>query len=908
MLYGRRTECERLDELLAAARSGRGGALVLRGEAGTGKTALLDYAADAAADLRVIRAAAVAPEADLAFAGLHQICTPLLGRLEDLPVPQRDALEVVFGRRAGPAPDQFLAGLAVLSLLAGAAADGPLVCVIDDGQWLDRASGQALAFAARRLQAEPVAMLFAIDGPESDARWADGHSASHHRASHHRASDHRADHHRADRHGTNPAGLAELAVGGLREADARDLLAAALPWPLDGRVRDRIVAETGGNPRALTELARGLSPARLAGGFGLAGARSAAVPVEPVLERQLAALPAQTRLLLVVAAAEPAGDPALVWRAAGRLGIPAEAATAAAAAGLAGFGPGVRFRDQRVRSAAYQLASLPDRQAAHRALAEATDPLTAPDWRAWHRAEAAPGPDETVAAELARTAGQAQARGGLAAAGAFLGRAAILSLDQSGRSERALAAARAMVQAGAFDEARDLLELAGSGIPGGVARAGDVVRGGGVIRGGLDALYDAMFADHVAGPGLALSRAPLARVALPRAGLAEVAWDRTALPLSGFRRDMPVGEELRWLWLVSSVALYVWDHRQWDALTRRYVRLARDAGALGELPLALDSRTYVHLFAGELATAATLADEARTVSAATGSALIPGGPLILAALRGRQAEARALISAMELAAARPGAGVAITTARWAGALLGNGLGQYADALAAAGPGGEDEAEFGPATWSRVELIEAAARTGQPGQAAAALRLLSESTQASGTSWALGVEARCRALLSAGEAAEDLYLTALDRLGQGRTVVDLARTHLLYGEWLRRENRRTEAREQLRRAHQMLTAMGAEAFAERARRELLATGEMVRKRTVESVAAVTELTDQEAQIARRARAGRTNAEIGMELFLSPRTVEWHLRKVFAKLGITSRRELTVKLAEAVNGEAVLSAGR
>ena len=906
VLFGRRSECEVLDVRLAQVRAGGSGALVLSGDAGVGKTALLDYLVRSAADLWVVRVAGVESEMELPFAALHQLCGPAMHRLGRVPGPQRDALEIAFGLHAGPAPDHFLVGLAVLSLLAEAAADHPLVCVIDDAQWLDRASAQVLAFAARRLMAESVLVILATRERDGDLH-----------------------------------GLPEMVVAGLRSADARELLASAVRWPLDERVAEQVVAETRGNPLALLELLRGLSPEQLAGGFGLPQALPVAGRIEESFLRRVEALPAATRLLLVVTAADPAGDPAQLWRAAGRLGIPAAAAAPAAEAGLAEIGIRVRFRHPLVRSAAYRSAPLAERQDAHRALADVTDPVADPDRHAWHRAHAAPGPGEDVAAELERAADRAQARGGLAAAAAFLERAAGLTPDPARRVGRALAAAAAAVRAGVFGTALGLLGMAEAG-PLDELQQGraDLVRAQlafvsnrgsdapplllaaarrlepidiGLARATyLDAINAAMFAGHLAGPGAGvLDVARAARAAPPGQapprppdllldGLAANFSDgyRAGLPLlqralALYGHQMSAEEELRWLWLACIAALHLWDDGKWDVLSRRHVDLARQVGALGELPLALSSRVFLLLFAGELVTAASLTEEVQVATEATGSNLAPYGALGVAVMRGRETEASALTGATGQDVALRGEGIGVTLTKWASAVLYNGLGWYDRALTAAEQGSEDPDELGLAVWSMVELIEAAARTGQPGRAAAALRFLAEITSAAGTDWALGIQARSQALLGEGDSAERLYLEAIERLGRTRIRIELARAHLVYGEWLRRENRRVDARAQLRTAHEMFGSMGAEGFAERARRELLATGETVRKRTVDTRE---ELTAQERQVAWRARDGYSNSEIGAELFLSPRTVEWHLRKVFTKLGITSRRQLREALPD------------
>src|SRR4051794_7977902 len=418
-LLGRRSECQTLDRLLEAVRGGESRALVLRGEPGVGKTALLDYTIESASELRVVRAFGVESEMELAFAGLQQLCASMLDRLECLPGPQRDALATAFGLRAGETPDRFLVGLAALGLLSEVAGERPLLCVVDDAQWLDRASAQALGLIARRLVAESVALVFAVRVPSEEQEL---------------------------------ARLPELVVEGLRGGDARALLDSVIRGPLDDRVLDRIVAETRGNPLALLELPRGLTPAELAGGFGLPHAPPLPDRIEDSFRRRLAPLPAPTRELMLVAAAEPAGEPVLVWRAADRLGIGVGDATPAAAAGLLEFGARVRFRHPLVRSAVYRAAAPADRRRVHQALAEAADADVDPDRRAWHRAEAAPGPDENVASELERSAGRAQRRGGVAAAAAFLERATELTPEPAHRAQRALAAAQAKHDAGAVVE------------------------------------------------------------------------------------------------------------------------------------------------------------------------------------------------------------------------------------------------------------------------------------------------------------------------------------------------------------------------------------------------------------------------------------------------------------------------
>jgi DNA-binding CsgD family transcriptional regulator len=899
-LIDRFAERRLLDSLLRDVRSGQSCVLVLHGDPGIGKSALMDYVARQAAGCRVVRAAGVESEMELAHAALHQLCIPLLDRLDLLPAPQRDALSIAFGMSAGQAPDRLVIGLAVLSLFSAVAEDRPLVCLIDDLQWLDNASAQVFGFLARRLVAESVVLIMATRAVNPEM-----------------------------------SKLPSLEVGGLRDTDALALLDVALTAPLDERVRDQIVAETRGNPLALLELPRGVADNELVGGFGMPSALRLSGRIEESFQRRIAALPEKTRRLLLIAAAEPTGDLALVWRAAARLGIGTDAAAPAAEDGLVDFGTRVRFRHPLVRSAIYQSAPVQDKQSVHRALAEVTDPVSEPDRRAWHRAEATGGPDEDVSEELERSADRARARGGLAAAAAFLERATMLTLEPAQRSARALAGASAKVQAGAFDAAVNLLALAERGPLSDFQQANaDLIRAqlafvtnrgsdapplllkaaqrlepidGVLCRATyLEALSAAMFAARLAVGGgvLEIARAAEAapRPASPR--LPDLLLDGFAayftggysagLPLlrravKAARRKKSADDDLRWLWLAGIAALHIWDDDSWDVVSAHHVELARVAGALTELPLALTSRAVMLLFVGELSAAESLIHEAETITEATGDTVAPpGGALGLAAFRGREGEVSRLIDAMTRDVIRRGEGVGLTIVEWSEAVLNNGVAIYDKAMITAQRAAEHVTDIGVSAWGTVELIEAAVRGTMMDTAAAALSQLCEITSASGTDWALGVEARCCALLSDGADAERLYREAIERLGRTRMRVELARTHLLYGEWLRRERRRTDARAQLRTAHDMFDAMGVEAFAERARRELLATGETARKRT--AAPSGPQLTPQEEQVARLAAEGLTNPEIGARLFISPKTVQYHLSKVFTKLGISSRSQL------------------
>jgi len=885
-------------------RTGQSRVLVVRGELGIGKTALLDCLAGLASGCRVVHAAGVQPEMELAFATLHQMCAPMLVHAGRLPAPQRQALRTALGISAGPPPDRFLVGLAVLALLSEAAGERPLLCVVDDAQWLDRASAQALGFVARRLAAEPVGMVFAARDP-----------------------------------GGELAGLPELAVTGLPEDDARALLDSALAGPLDARVRDRIIAEARGNPLALLELPRGLTSARLAGGFGLPGALPLEGRIQESFRQQFEALPAQTRQLLQLAAADPSGDPRLVWRAARQLGIPEAAAIPAVEAGLVEFGARVRFRHPLVRPAAYWSASIQERQAAHGALAEASSPQIDPDRCAWHRAQAAPGPDEEIAGDLERSAGRALARGGLAAAAAFLERAAMLTPGPVRRAQRLLAAARAKRDGGALDEALELL-LAVETCPLGQLQAAEMERLRGQIAfdqyAGIDAprlllraarrleplnaalarethleaLLAAIWAGDPHATAGVREAAEAARAAPPASDsprAIDVLLDAVALRFTdgyataasaltralGLLLALEVGaaEAGCQPWLAgarvgTTMAIEIWDFESWQVLAARQVQLARDAGALVHLQFALTVLVAADMFGGELAAAAQLVDEDRLIAEATGTRPIGYPAMMLAAWRGQEATAVELIETVVQEAAARGLVRLVNVGDHASSTLYNGLGRHDAARDAARRAFErDLPGFGPLVVP--ELAEAAARTGDTELLRAALDWLTERTRVTPTNWALGIEAQVRALLSEGEDAESHYRESIERLSRTRVRAQLARAHLLYGEWLRRERRPAQAREQLRTAHQMLEAIGIGAFAERARRELAAAGETTGKRAVEPAV---QLTAQEAQVARLARDGLSNPEIGARLFISTRTVQYHLGKVFTKLGISSRSQL------------------
>ncbi|WP_240809861.1 AAA family ATPase [Actinomadura sp. WMMA1423] len=896
-LLGRGPELAVVDEMLAAVDMGESRVLVVHGAPGVGKSALLGYAEHAATGMRVLRAAGVESEMELPFATLHQLCAPLLDRLPHLPAPQRAALETVFGIRSEAPPERFLVGLAVLSLLSDASEERPLLCVVDDAHWVDQASLQVLGFVARRLLAESVVLLFGARERSQDLR-----------------------------------GLPEMEVAGLRDADAQTLLDSVTYGRLDQRVRDRIVTETRGNPLALLELPRGLSVTQMAGGFGLLRSDTLPGRIEQSFLARIGGLPEEARLLLLIAAAEPVGDPTLVWGAARRLGVARTEALADGTREWLSLDARVTFRHPLVRSALYRSASKEDLRAVHLALAEVTDPEVDPDRRAWHLAAAAPAPDEAVAAELERSADRAQARGGLAAAAAFLQRCVTLTVDTARRAERALAAADATLQAGDLDAARRFADMADRNARDEFQRVrAHLVRSHITFAAGLDqeappllltaaqrlepfdmdlaretyliawgtAALIAAHSDSLVAISEAMRALPAPQGApdaldLVLEGYALLVTEGRAAAAPALRRalaalaDLPVREVLKWGWVANGVSAAVWDDRAMRVLVGRVVEGVRAAGALTELPFCLTSLGIAVAWTGDFTAAAAIVAEIEDVSAATGVPIAPHVELRLNALRGREAEAEALIAATIEEVGAGGQLMGVTVAQWAAAVLCNGLGRYRQALAAAQVCTR-MAELWVSVWALPELVEAAVRAGEDDIARAALDDLADATEPSGTDWALGVLARSRALLSDGAAAEELHVEAIERLGRTQLRPELARAHLLYGEWLRRSRRRVEARDRLRTAYDMFASIGMEAFAERAHRELLATGENVRKRTAD-VSSGEELTPQERQIALLVREGLTNPEIGTRLFISPRTVEWHLRKVFAKLSITSRRQL------------------
>jgi DNA-binding CsgD family transcriptional regulator len=899
---GRTRERAVVDAMLHRAYDGESAALVMLGEAGIGKTALMNYCARQAAGCRVARIAGVQTEFEMPYAALHQLCQPMLDHLDALPEPQQMALRVAFGLAAGNPPDRFVVGLAVLGLLAEAASQRPLVCLVDDAQWLDEPSRQVLGFVGRRVVAEAVILVFA----------------------------------ERETAGEHMLALPTLTLEGLGQEAARALLMAAVPGQLDDQVRDRIVAETRGNPLQLLELPRGMNAAELSGGFAPPHLNTSVAQMEQLYSRRISTLPEPTQRLLRLAAADPTGDATLLWRAAHMLGVTHDAATEAESEQLLEIGSRVRFRHPLVRSAAYATGTADDRRATHAALAEATDAQVDPERRVWHLAAAAAGPDEVVAGELERTAAAVQARAGLAAAAAFLQRSLELTEDPARRPERALAAAQSHMHAGAFETARGMLAEAAAVAMDDV-QLGRIERLRGQVQYASDpgpeapvllveaakrleplninmareTYLDAWMAALAVGPralpgGLlpevsrAARSAPPARPPTPPCdlfldGLAIVVTDGRAAAAADLRvavdaflsDEIPDSDLLQWGHLASATACMLWDWKSWDALTVKHVRLARISGALAPLSIALNSRGVYAAWCGDFAAATAIVAEYEAVNDATGIGWYSACGLTQAAYLGGP-DALALMASSAEKSAQHGIGQGVQYAAWTRAILCNGLGHYADALAAAEQAAYEMETVTGTGWALPELIEAAVRSRQPEVAQQAMQRLRDHTLED-ADWAAGIEARSRALVTEGAEAEHWYGEAVLLLGRTPLRTELARAYLLYGEWLRRERRLLDAREQLTIAHDMLTTMGVDAFAERARRELLATGVKTRRRT-SGRHSQNELTGQEEHIARLARDGRTNPEIGAELFLSIRTVEWHLSNVFIKLGITSRREL------------------
>ncbi|GAA0623492.1 LuxR family transcriptional regulator [Kutzneria viridogrisea] len=852
--------------------------LVLRGEPGIGKSALLDHVEHATPErFQVIRASMSEFEGELPFAALHQLCLPVLPHLDTLSVPYRDSLLVAFGLADG-APDPFRVGLAVLELFAAAATERPVLCVVDDAHWMDVASARALTFLARRIAAEPIAMVFAVRDQDVPRELDE---------------------------------LPGLMVGGLSDAHARALLAEEKTVTLDERVREHLLAEARGNPLALIELPK-------AGGFELPTPSPVARRIERCFRARIAQLPPDARLLLILASAEPTGDPRLLWAAAQRLDIDVPSASAAAeASGLVLFDTRARFCHPLARSAAYRAAEPNQRRAAHRALADATDPAVAPDRRAWHRGQATAEPDEQVAEELESSASRAQARGGVAASAAFLKRAAVLSLDPGKQTERTLAATRAALEAGQINAAADLLASIDTDTLDDLQHASvDLLRGRIAFVHGADGAVKGPQLILRAGQRLAASDPERSRecvvaalemglVVARAAGVMELVLDaaRSApaasrppdlldalvlLRTEGHRAGLPAlrevltGEDAAWTRapaLATVLAGELWDLDLHGTIIDWLIRDGRDTGSPMTIRLGLSQVALAAVCTGDFGQAMAAIAEEEAIADALGDLPQLYPRVHLAAMRGRRQEVLDLFTE----SMSRGNGQLTANAHWAKAVLHNGLGEYPSALDAATRAVADGDLFITGI-ALPELVEAAVRCGENAVARSALDSLAERTEPAGTSLALGVLAGTRALVSD---AEDDYLEALKHLTDSRLPPNLARAHLLYGEWLRRAGRRLDAREHLRTAQEQLSEIGLEAFAQRAAEELRATGEVARSRSKHTY---DRLTMQEMHVARQVAAGATSKEVATRLFLSPRTVDAHLRNIFRKLGVTSRRQL------------------
>jgi DNA-binding CsgD family transcriptional regulator len=909
-VLGRAEERQWLADLLGKARDGHGGVVVLRGEAGIGKSALLEDLADRATDSCICRVVGVESEMELAYAGLQQLCGPLLGRLPTLPSLHRNALETVFGLSAGSPPDRFLVGMAVLDLLAMVSQGEPLLWLVDDAQWLDRSSIQTIAFVGRRLLAERAVIVIAVRGTGEEGEL---------------------------------AGLPEIRLAGLSTDDAEKLLASVVTGPTDPPVRDRIIAETRGNPLALLELPRAWTAAELVEGL----TESASVPLTGQLElafaKRLAELPPDTQTLLALAAAEPTGDPTLLWSGAQQLGLDWSAAAPAERAGLIEFGRRVYFRHPLVRSAAYRAAPVQKRLEVHRALAQVTDPVRDPDRRAWHRANSTVAHDEEIAVELELSAGRAKARGGLLAAAALLERAALMTPDGSRRADRTLAAATSKRDAGALEAALRLLSAVESEprselrnalaeqLRGRIAfdqRRGAVAAelllsaaqrlepfDPGLARvTHLEALAAAVWASDGDGQELIRKVAESARAAPPADAnprTADLLLDALACRVTeGYEaaapeltnalvaaRDHDIGaddaEGLSWLAgnrVAGIIATEAWDYATGRALAERQVTMARDSGALVQLQFALNFLANNVVLTGDIRTAMALVEEERLVSTLTGVMPVGYSSILIDAFRGDAPTAIPMIAAMIETATCDGQGRIVAFANYVSAVLYNGLGRHAEALACARRVVEWDT-LGYQTLAAGELAEAAARENDADLLAEISAWVRARAAATPTPWALGIAARVHALDADASDADDLYRESIRHLSETPLRVELARSHLLYGEWLRRRGQRGDARDQMVIAYDALHEMGIAAFAERARRELsAATGRRTRRH---DDAPSARLTSQETQIARLVQQGLSNREIGGRLFLSPRTVEWHLRNIFGKVGVTSRRHLRDK---------------
>lgn len=912
-MLGRAREQAVLDELLAAARQGRGGSLVIVGEPGIGKTSLLDHGIAAADGFRVATATGVQAEQELPFAGLQQLLTAIPDAAERLAGPQGQAIRVALGQAEHPIPRPFLLGMALLGLLSAASAERPVLCVVDDVHWLDASSVQVLGIVARRVERLPVAMVF-VKRAGLDVDGVDG--------------------------------IADLPLGGLDEADSRTLLQSVAGGPMDEEVVARILLEASGNPLMIREATK----ASLLHLERAIGSNGATLPMASRLERafssRMARLDEPSSCVLLLAAADPTGDPRLVARAAAVAGCTIDDLAPAEAAGLVRIGRRLTFEHPLVRSAAYGRATAEELRRAHAALAEATDRQRDPDRRAWHQALATFGLSEPVAAALEQSAGRAGARGGFLAAAAFYERAMRLAEAPATRIRCAVAGATALELAGAQPRALRMLQEARWDADDPVDRARlDVVRGrllftlersarpvelflsaaealaptdpAAARETYLDALSAATLAASGEDGSDIRSTAERASAAPPPAPdghrtidrllevMREMAVAEPAESLPLLRRHLQEftdvaddpGSRARWLWIASRLAAIGWDERRWGDFIDEGVATARAAGALTAVAATITTGVALELLRGRGRDARALADEALEIWDSIAIPRAPYGIGAVAAWDG-EPEGRALLTRVLQESAEHGEGMARPFVHWASALNAVGDMRYDEALPHALAAARYPVVIVYSTWGLVEAVEAAARGGDHDAAAQALRRLAVSTGAAGTDWARGVQDRSAALVATEpDEAERLHLSAIDHLSRTALRAEQARADLLYGEWLRRQRRRGDARVHLDRALEVFTEMGAHGFRRRASGELAALGGSGPSATVSG-----ELSMQEIAVARLASEGLSNSAIATRMHLSASTVDYHLRKAFRKLGISSRARLHLALAERDAGEA------
>ncbi|MEU2778235.1 AAA family ATPase [Streptomyces sp. NPDC007162] len=909
-MVGRHSERAAIGRLLESVRDGFSGVLVLTGDAGVGKSRLLEYAAESAQDLTVVRLVGVEAETRLGYGALHRLLRPYLGRLPALPPRQRDALSAAFGLTEASPSDRHLVGLAALTLLSDAAAATPMLCVVDDVQWLDRESAETLAFVGRRLCADCLGLLFA--GRDGTG----GH----------------------DVFGALPA----LRLDGLADTEARALLTAGVTGHLDQAVAEQLVVGTGGNPLALLELAVNLGSEQLAGVVPLPEPLPVNQQLEEHFRRAAALLPADTQTLLLLMATTPTDDQATLWRAAGALGLSIRSAAPAVAAGILHRATTVEFRHPLIRSAVHSGASAAERRTVQVALAA----TSAPERRAWHLAEATDGPDDSVAAELEAASELARTRGGYSEQALVLTRAAEMTAHPGKRAERYLAAAAAHLTAGNLPAVQPLLDIATPDLTGPVVRARATrLRASVEMISGRPRHVPAMLLDAVADLGAddpaaswdLLCEATYAAIVGGRmitgttphevARATADAWRAPALPawspdplMAALARSVAYGyaagapalaaalarlrtadelqEQNPLSVMISAAGDELWDIEAKREILGKLVTADRHRGALHGLIMALLALSTVEIWDGRFAAAESCYNEACDYMAATGYR--ESGDFhkaLLYAWTGREAELRAAVATMRAYSEKLGIGM---TYRWIGQALSIfeiGRGRYREALDALLAVFTDH----PLILGDVNLagmVEAGLRAGDRKAAALAMERMEERAPLAGTPWALGLLARCRALITDDDGAEQLYLESIAQLGKVPVAVELAWSRLLFGEWLRRRRRRAEARVHLRAAYESFESWGAAPFAERARAELLATGERARRRTVDTQF---DLTPQERHVATLAASGLTNPEIATQLFVTTSTVEFHLSRVFRKLGITSRKQIGRRLTESESGD-------